>query len=82
MTPITSNDPNYQLRSLTVLAGGGGTHVSSQFLTADTEEPIPGVIVNIGANQVTSDAAGRFLLQHVPSGLQKLMVSGDTPAGA
>ena len=68
--------------NLNVLAGGGQTHVSGQFLTADSDIPIPGVIVNIGANQVTTDAAGRFLLQNVPSGLQKLIISGDTPAGA
>lgn len=39
-------------------------------------------MVNIGANQVTTDSAGRFLLQNVPAGLQKLMVSGNTPVGA
>ena len=68
--------------NLHVLAAGGQTSVSGQFLTADTETPIPGVIVNIGANQVTTDAAGRFLLQNVPAGLQKLIISGDMPEGA
>lgn len=86
LTGTTNLDTGLKTESLplnvNVVAGAGNTHVSGQFLTADTEEPISGVVVNIGANQVTSDAAGRFLLQNVPSGMQKLIISGNVPEGA
>lgn len=66
--------------NLVVIAGGGQTHVASQFLRPDNQ-PIADIQVSIGSIQATTDAAGNFLLQNVPSGTQKLMVSGPTPNG-
>ena len=67
--------------TLTVLASGGQTAVSGQFLSTADNKPIPNVQVNLGILQAVSDTAGNFLLQNAPSGLQQLMVSGSFPTG-
>ncbi|WP_447975230.1 RHS repeat-associated core domain-containing protein [Nitrospira sp. Kam-Ns4a] len=66
---------------LQVLAGGGQTHVSGRFLATDTGAPIPNVQVTLGTLQTQTDAAGAFLLQNVPAGTQKLLISGTLPTG-
>jgi RHS repeat-associated protein len=62
--------------SLQVVASGGQTAVTGQFLTV-AGLPIPNIVVKIGTIQTQTDAAGNFLLQNVPAGTQPLMVDAN-----
>jgi RHS repeat-associated protein len=66
---------------LQVLASGGQTAVSGQFLSTVDGSPIPNVQANLGAIQSVTDAGGNFLLQNVPAGTQKIIFSGTQPNG-
>ena len=58
-------------------ASAGVTALSGQLLLQNGM-PLPGVVVYAGNAQTTTDSAGRFLLQHLPSGHIEFIVNGRT----
>ena len=76
-TASLDTGPSTQTVPLAVaVQAGGRTAVAGQFVTVEGE-PIPGVVVRLGAVQTMADAAGNFLLADVPSGTQQLMIDAN-----
>jgi len=72
----TSNGLNSEWRKLPTLQSNEGvTALAGQVLTLDGS-PLPNVLVEIDAQQATTDQTGRFLVQNTGSGHHMMIVDG------